>query len=105
MVEPWEETSTPRERIETIVQTQHRPATVSEIAEWAHVDTGFAENVVAELLAEGMLERHADDRYALSPDWALAFEIRDLGEETEDGILVPYDVLEDMESRPKQSEE
>jgi predicted transcriptional regulator len=102
MFESWEETSTPKERVRTIAETLVNPSTVEEIAKSAKVDHKLAEDMISELLSEGVLERHKD-RYSTSEAWALASEIRQLGEETEDGILVRYDVLREMESG--QSEE
>jgi hypothetical protein len=69
------------------------------------VDIDTAEETVSDLLAEGVIYRFGDDLYALSDSWALAEEIRQLGDETEDGILVPYDVLDEMQSGQAESED
>lgn len=90
--------STPRERVETISETLHRPSTVDDIANWACVDVDTAEEIVTELVAEGILYEFDEMRYAVSEGWVFASEIRKMGEETDERVLIPNDILDKLES-------
>jgi hypothetical protein len=98
MPEDWTEVSPPRERVETIVETMQRPRTAEEIAEYARVEVPYAFRVIEDLLAEGMMYQYDEDRYDVRGEWLLADEIRRLGTKTDDGILVPHEVIDALES-------
>lgn len=104
MAEEWIERSTPRERVEAIVETMQQPRTAAEIAEYARVESQYAEQVITELLDDGMLYQYDENRYDVRGHWLLADEIRRLGTETDDGILIPYEVIEELETGESKSQ-
>lgn len=75
------------------------PRTVGWVAEQAEVDEETAQDVLAEMVDAGTLTRDGD-RYEVNEYAAVADYIRDIGEETEEGILIPWETIDEFESPP-----
>jgi len=97
MPKDWTNLSTPEQRVRTIAESMQGSRTVEWVAQQAEVDVATAKSVLDDMVDEGILIQN-DSRYEVNGHRALADAIRDIGEETEDGILIPWDVIEEYES-------
>jgi hypothetical protein len=78
MVESWTESTTARERVETIGTTLSEPRTVNWVAEQAEVSWDTARTHLDDLVDSGMLLRTDDERYVPDPTRAYFDHLRKL---------------------------
>ena len=97
MPEDWTDISTPEVRVRTIAESMNDSRTVEWVAQQGEVDVAIAQDVLDDMVDEGILIQDGS-RYEVNEYRALADAIRDIGEETEDGILIPWGVIEEYES-------
>lgn len=94
----WTETDNPRERVRATVEILQEPKSIDEIASTARVDRKEAMTIVEELREDGLVYSVDEERYDVNLNWLLAAEIRRLGIERAEGVLVPVEVLNELES-------
>lgn len=78
MVEPWTETMTARERVETIATTLSTPRTTNWVAEEADVKWDTAKKHLDDLTDSGILLRTEDNQYVPDPSRVYLDHLRDL---------------------------
>ncbi len=78
MVESWTESTTARERVETIATTLSEPRTPNWVAEQAEVDWDTAKRHLEQLKETGVLVRTDENEYLPDPTRAYFDHLRDL---------------------------
>ena len=78
MVEPWTETMTARERVETIATTLSKPRTANWVAEQADVKWDTAKKHLNDLVDSGIMLQTEDEQYVPDPTRAYFDHLREL---------------------------
>ena len=78
MVEPWTDTMTARERVETIATTLSKPRTANWVAEQADVKWDTAKKHLDDLVDSGTMLRTENDQYVPDPTRAYFDHLREL---------------------------
>lgn len=78
MVDPWTDSMTARERVETIATTLSRPRTANWVAEQADVEWDTAKRHLDDLVESGVLLVTDDEKYVPDPTRAYFDRLREL---------------------------
>lgn len=100
MPDDWAEVSSPSERVRTIAESMRLSRPPEWVAEQAEVDIATARDVLTQMVDDGELVTWTTERgrvFALNEGQAFVSHLRDIGIDTDEGILIPHEVVNELE--------